>query len=167
MTTLQQQIQQCLQEKPELRTVEVARQLECSEWEVICSLPDELATCLPGERAQELLLRMAEWGLVTTIVEVEGSIFEFKGSLPTGSLAYGYYNLFGKPGQMHGHLKLDAVAHIALISKPLRGKEAYAVSFFSNAGGCIFKVYLGRDTQGDILHNQRLEFEKLKELAHE
>ncbi|WP_409522758.1 heme utilization cystosolic carrier protein HutX [Nitrincola sp. MINF-07-Sa-05] len=167
MTTLQQQIEMCLQEKPELRPVEVARHLGCSEWEVICSLPDELATCLEGEVAQSLLQRMAGWGPVTTIVEVEGSIFEFKGSLPAGSLAYGYYNLFGQPGQMHGHLKLDAVSHIALISKPLRGKEAYAVSFFSNAGACIFKVYLGRDTQGVILHNQRLEFEKLKEIAYE
>ncbi|EOD56359.1 HuvX protein [Aeromonas molluscorum 848] len=75
-------------------------------------LPAELVTLVAGEQAEGLLADLADWGQVTTIVESEGSIFEVKAPFPKGKNARGYYNLMGRDGEMHGHLKLDNVMHV-------------------------------------------------------
>lgn len=160
-------VYQLMREKPMLRPVELANCLGLNEWQVISVFEQDLVTRLPGKLAKLVMAEIAHWGDVTTIVERAGSIFEFKGSLPEGKDAFGYYNLLGKPGQLHGHLKLDQVFNIALLSKPLRGKDAFAVVFYDRLGDCIFKIYLGRDAQGVVYSHQINAFNRLKELSDE
>ncbi|MCH5141953.1 heme utilization cystosolic carrier protein HutX, partial [Mammaliicoccus sciuri] len=88
-----------------------------------------------------LLADLSSWGQVTTIVESDGSIFEVKAPFPKGKNARGYYNLMGRDGELHGHLKLDNVAGIALVSKLFMGKEGHSFQFFGHSGRCIFKIY--------------------------
>ena len=166
MSELTRQVRALLEAEPKLRPADMARRLHVSEWELVRRLPEELIFTLPGALAQTILERVAAWGRVTTIMEVAGSIFEVKASLPKGRVGHGYYNLFGEPGQLHGHLKLDAVANISLQSKPHRGSEAYAIVFYAEDGGCIFKIYLGRDEQGVLFPEQVTQFIALKELKH-
>ncbi|MFP2768474.1 heme utilization cystosolic carrier protein HutX [Oceanisphaera sp. KMM 10153] len=166
MSELTTQVRELLAAEPALRPVDMAKRLSVSEWELMCCLPQEMVCLLDGRHAQTVLERVAEWGPVTTIMEVAGSIFEVKASLPRGRLGHGYYNLFGEPGQLHGHLKLDAIRHLALQSKPHRGKEAHAMVFFGADGRCIFKIYLGRDEKGALFPEQITAFHELKELQH-
>ncbi|QEW08533.1 heme utilization cystosolic carrier protein HutX [Nitrincola iocasae] len=161
-----QQVETLLREKPQLRPVEMADELKVTEWAVVSALPGELVHLIEGNLAEAILQDVAHWGAVTTIVERDGSIFEFKGSLPEGKPGFGYYNLMGEAGQLHGHLKLDAITHIALLSKPLRGKEAHAIVFYNRAGACVFKIYLGRDPQGVIYAHQLQAFNRLKGLGY-
>ena len=166
MSELTRQVETLIMAEPKLRPAEMARRLNIPEWELVTRLPADWIVVLPGALAQTLLEQIASWGKVTTIVEVAGSIFEVKAPLPLGRAGYGYYNLFGAPGELHGHLKLDAIAHISLQSKPHRGKEAHAVVFYDEQGHCIFKIYLGRDEQGDLFPEQVKQFNALKELAN-
>ncbi|WP_235263423.1 heme utilization cystosolic carrier protein HutX [Nitrincola sp. A-D6] len=161
-----QQVETLMREKPQLRPVEMAEQLKVSEWAVVSALPGEMVYLIKGNLAEAILQDVSHWGAVTTIVERDGSIFEFKGSLPEGKPGFGYYNLMGEAGQMHGHLKLNAVANIALLSKPLRGKEAHAIVFYNRSGACVFKIYLGRDAQGLIHAHQLQAFNRLKGLGY-
>ncbi len=94
-----------------------------------------------------------------------GSIFEVKAPFPKGKLARGYYNLMGKEGELHGHLRLDLVEHIALVSKPFMGQESYFIGFFAAQGECVFKVYLGRDKQRNLYPEQIEKFQQLKLLV--
>lgn len=166
MPELTRQVRALLEAEPKLRPADMARRLSVSEWELVSRLPSELIFTLPGSVAQQVLERVSEWGRVTTIVEVAGSIFEVKAPLPKGRIGHGFYNLFGEPGELHGHLKLDAITHISLQSKPHRGNEAYAMVFYGSDGGCIFKIYLGRDEQGTLFPEQITQFNALKELKH-
>ncbi|WP_417613954.1 heme utilization cystosolic carrier protein HutX [Oceanisphaera sp.] len=166
MPELTTQVRDLLAAEPRLRPADMARRLSVPEWELVSRLPETLIVTLPGVHAQTILERVSGWGRVTTIVEVAGSVFEVKASLPKGRIGHGYYNLLGKPGQLHGHLKLDAVANISLQSKPHRGKEAYAIVFYDADGGCIFKIYVGRDEQGTLFPEQVVAFNALKELKH-
>lgn len=166
MPELTTQILDLLAAEPRLRPADMARRLSVSEWDLVSRLPEALIVTLPGIHAQTILERVSEWGRVTTIMEVAGSVFEVKASIPKGRVGHGYYNLFGEPGQLHGHLKLDAVANISLQSKPHRGNEAYAIVFYDADGCCIFKIYLGRDEQGTLFPEQVIEFNALKELKH-
>ncbi|MBL1379284.1 heme utilization cystosolic carrier protein HutX [Zobellella iuensis] len=167
MSELTQKITRLLEEQPGLRTVEMAALLGISEWQLVSRLPAELCRGLAGEHVRTILEQVAEWGPVTTIVEVAGSVFEVKAALPRGRLGHGYFNLFGQPGQLHGHLKLEAMAHVALLSKPHRGKEAHAMVFYDAEGHCIFKIYLGRDERGELFPEQVRAFNALKELAND
>lgn len=166
MPELTEQVLSLLAAEPKLRPAAMARRLDICEWELVRRLPEELIFTLPGEQAQTILERVAEWGRVTTIVEVAGSIFEIKAPLPSGRVGHGYYNLQAESGELDGHLKLDAVANISLQSKPHRGKEAYAIVFYDDLGHTIFKIYLGRDEQGRLFPEQITQFNALKELKH-
>ncbi len=94
-----------------------------------------------------------------------GSIFEVSGVFPQGKTGYGYFNLnMDKQPDiaLHGHLKLDRVKDIALISKPFRGKESYAIAFITEDDNILFKIYLGRDTQRQLFPHQVEKFNQLK-----
>ncbi|MGL6002691.1 MAG: heme utilization cystosolic carrier protein HutX [Plesiomonas sp.] len=145
-------------------TQALANQFSVSEQQLVAALPAAMSTWIPAEHAQTLLESLTEWGALTTIIESEGSIFEFKGAFPAGKPAHGYFNLYTKSAEgLHGHLKLDQVAHIALLEKPFMGKESYSLLFFAQSGRCIFKVYLGRDSKRQLFPEQISRFNQLRE----
>lgn len=146
-----------LAQDPGQNTLAMAQQLGISEGEVIRALPRDMVTLWSGEQSEALLGQLATWGKLTTIVESCGSIFEFKGPLPAGRVGRGYYNLMGDDS-LHGHLKLDDIAHIALLSKPFMGTESHAFVFIANTGRCAFKIYLGRDEKRRLLPEQQQQF---------
>ncbi|OOH88882.1 heme iron utilization protein [Pasteurellaceae bacterium 15-036681] len=153
---LKQQISQLLDENPNIITLEIAEKLAQPEGIILTALPNEFVRVFPAERAQDILSAITSWGTFTTIIEKEGSIFEIKERFPSGMLGRGYYNLNmkGEEGTLHGHLKLDNIAQIAFVSLPFRGKESYNIAFIAHNGQTIFKVYLGRDEQGQLLPHQ-------------
>lgn len=163
MEPLAQQIAQLLESEPSLLPAAIATQLNISEFEVVSALPDGMATIIEGGQAETILSDLADWGPVTTIVHSFGSIFEVKASLPKGKNARGYYNLMGREGQLHGHLKLDLIGHIALVSKPVNGRDSHYFGFFTHQGDSVFKVYLGRDEQRQLLPDQVARFKALQQ----
>lgn len=167
MESLQQQVQQqvatLLEQEPTLLTAAMAERLNVSEFDVVNALPTEMVAVVDGSEAETLLSDIADWGTVTTIVHSFGSIFEVKAPLPKGKMARGYYNLMGRDGQLHGHLKLDTITHVALVSKPFMGRESHYFGFFSAQGDNIFKVYLGRDEKRELLSDQVTRFKALQQ----
>ncbi len=115
-------------------------------------------TAMPGELAQELLETLPEWGIMVTIIIHGGSVFEFKGPFPKGSIAEGFYNLNGPVPGLHGHLNLKQVKQISFQDKQHRGRESYAFVFENAEGEVIFKVFLGRDEKGELLAEQKQRF---------
>ncbi|QIM64437.1 heme utilization cystosolic carrier protein HutX [Frederiksenia canicola] len=157
---LHQQVAKLLAENPNIITLEIAEKLQCPEGEVLCALPTEFVRVFAGSRAEEILTVISKWGIFTTIIEKEGSIFEIKDNFPSGMIGRGYYNLNmkGDEGAIHGHLKLDNIAKIAFVSLPFRGKESYNIAFIAHSGQTIFKVYLGRDEQRQLFPEQVAQF---------
>lgn len=166
MNDLHTQVAELLQQEPTLLPAAMAERLGASELEIVRALPNEMAVIVEGGLAQSILESLVDFGPVTTIVHAFGSIFEVKAPFPKGKAARGYYNLMGKSGELHGHLKLDNVAAIALVSKPFMGRESHYFGFFSTSGENIFKIYLGRDEKRELFPEQVSRFNKMKiELA--
>ncbi len=166
-TELKTKVTDILQQNDKLHAGAIAEQLQVTEGEVVLSLPSELVVPLVGHLAQSIVEALPSWGVVTTIVHSMGSIFEVKAPFPKGKFARGYYNLMGKDGELHGHLRLDLVEYIALVSKPFMGQESYFIGFFAAKGECVFKVYLGRDKQRNLYPHQIEKFHQLKLLANQ
>ncbi|SDH22732.1 heme utilization protein HuvX [Vibrio xiamenensis] len=162
MENLKTKVSELIAQEPKLLPVDMAERLAVSEFEVVAALPSDMVAVAVGEHAQAILETLPEFGQLTTIMHAGGSIFEVKAVFPRGSMARGYYNLFGQTGELHGHLKLDNIAHVALVSKPFMGKESHYFGFFSQQGENIFKVYLGRDDKRQLLPDQVHRFKQMQ-----
>ncbi|WP_373779049.1 heme utilization cystosolic carrier protein HutX [Glaesserella sp.] len=160
MNTLKQLVADNIKQNPNEMTLEIASRLQQPEGTILMALPDEFVKLFPATRAEEILTEISQWGRFTTIIEKEGCIFEIKDRFPSGIIGHGYYNLNMKDqeGALHGHLKLDNIAHIAFISQPFHSKESYNIAFIAHNGQTIFKVYLGRDDQRQLFPEQVEKF---------
>ncbi len=158
---VQQQVQQVLSADDGVPVSTLAKQLNLTEGAITFALPDDQVAKVAGEHTESILTNLSEWGSVTTIVHSFGSIFEFKNPFPKGNVARGYYNITGKEG-LHGHLLIDAIEHVAFVSKPFRGMESHYIGFFDAKGHCVFKVYLGRDKGRNLYPEQITAFQELK-----
>jgi len=116
---------------------------------------------MPGQNAQQLLEQISDWGSMTTIVIHGGSVFEFTGPFPKATEAEGFYNLKADGNGFHGHLNLQKIERISFQIKPHRGRESYAFVFEDANDEVIFKVFLGRDEQGELISSQREKFYQL------
>ncbi|HHG3356057.1 TPA: heme utilization cystosolic carrier protein HutX [Vibrio parahaemolyticus] len=162
MESIKQQVEVLLEQEPQLLPAAMAERLGVTEFDVVAALPQEMVAISPGEQAQTILESLVGFGPVTTIVHSFGSIFEVKAPFPKGKVARGYYNLMGRKGELHGHLKLDNVKNIALVSKPFMGRESHYFGFFSECGSNIFKVYLGRDEKRELIAEQVTAFRAMQ-----
>lgn len=164
MEQLSHQVAQLLNDEPALLPAQIAERLGVSEFAVVSAFPNEMVILLSGDHTQMVLTEIADWGTnVTTIVQSFGSIFEIKAPLPKGKTARGYYNLLGQPGQLHGHLKLELIDHVALVSKPFMGRESHYFGFFTQQGDSIFKIYLGRDDKRELIAQQVDRFQTMQQ----
>ena len=123
---------------------------------------DQTVSALPGKYAKALLEELTGWGKVTTIVLHGGCVFEFKGAFPKGSEGSGIYNLESDGDGFEGHLNLEKVDHIAYQDKLHRGMQSYAFVFSDASKGCMFKVFVGRDEQGELLSHQVKRFKEIQ-----
>lgn len=154
-------VKQALLDNETKMVSDIAQELNLSEGEITLALPENMVTYVAAEHCELILQQLSNWGNVTTIVHSLGSIFEFKNPFPKGKLAHGYYNIMGKEG-LHGHLRIDLIKHIAFVSKPFRGMESHYIVFFDVKGGCVFKIYLGRDKKRQLLSAQVQAFIQMK-----
>lgn len=117
---------------------------------------------LAGSQAEALMRELATWSNTTTIILHGGCVFEFKGPFPEGSIAEGFYNLDGPVPGFHGHINLKAIDYIGFQERAHRGRESYAFTFQDKEDQNIFKVFLGRDSDGQLLAEQVKAFQQIK-----
>lgn len=130
----------------------VARDTGVTPADVVSCLPPEQARTIPGDKFAEVMTEISGWGEITFIVMTDDVIFEAKGEVPKGSEARGFYNLHGKP--IGGHLKFDNCASVSFVSRPLFTSDTHSVQFHNHDGGCMFKIYLGRDGDRQLIPEQ-------------
>lgn len=78
MESLQQQVAQLLEQQPTLLPAAMAEQLNVTEFDIVHALPEEMVAVVDGSHAQTILESLPEWGPVTTIMTIAGSILKSK-----------------------------------------------------------------------------------------
>ncbi|WP_319498248.1 heme utilization cystosolic carrier protein HutX [uncultured Cohaesibacter sp.] len=127
--------------------------------DIVACLPEHQVTMVDGALFETVMLRMADWGDVTFLVHTDDVILEARGTIPKGSFARGYFNLHGGP--IGGHIKGGNCRSIAFVTRPLFKSETKSVQFFNANGDCMFKVYLGRDENRELMPGQIAMFDAL------
>jgi putative heme utilization carrier protein HutX len=140
---------------------QIAREYAVSTFEVVRSLPAEHRAIVPGARFEEIMQALTAWGEVLFIVHTPDIVLECAGTVPPGSFARGYYNLHGD-SSIGGHLKAENCTHIAFVSRPFMGRPSRSLQFFNGAGEAMFKVFVRRDAERNLLPEQVHRFDELR-----
>lgn len=140
---------------------QIARDYKVSTFEVVQALPAEHRDIVPGTRFEEIMQALTAWGEVLFIVHTPDIVLECAGTIPPGSFARGYYNLHGN-SPIGGHLKAESCAHIAFVSRPFMGRPSCSLQFFNGAGEAMFKVFVRRDKERNLLADQVACFDALR-----
>jgi heme iron utilization protein len=140
---------------------QIARDYAVSTFEVVRALPAEHRDIVPGARFEEVLRDLTEWGEVLFLVHTPDLVLECAGKVPPGSFGRGYFNLHGD-SPISGHIKADACTRIAFVSRPFMGRPSCSLQFFNAAGEPMFKVFVRRDSDRNLIAGQVARFEALR-----
>ena len=140
---------------------QIARDYAVSTFEVVCALPAEHRSIVPGARFQDIMGELTAWGEILFIVHTADVVLECAGKIPPGSFARGYYNIHGD-SPIGGHLKAENCAHIAFVSRPFMGRASRSLQFFNGAGEAMFKIFVRRDDKRELLPDQVARFDALR-----
>lgn len=154
-------IRTALRANPGAVMEDLAKEHGVTTKDILSLLPEGEAVTVDGSRFEAVMREMTTWGELTLVVNTGDVILEAKGSLPEGSLAQGYYNLHGKP--IGGHLKASNCDLIAFVSRKLFSSDTHSVQFYNRQGACMFKVYLGRDTERQLIPEQVARFKAFRD----
>jgi len=139
----------------------IAAEYGVSTLDVVKALPAEYRTVIPGGRFQEIMADLETWGEVLVIVHTPDIVLECAGRIPPGSVGRGYFNLHGD-SPIGGHIRYENCAEIAFVSRPFNGRPSCSIQFFNGQGAAMFKVFVRRDKERNLLPDQVERFENLR-----
>ena len=153
----QAQLRQSLEKNPAQILEMLAAKNQCSYEDVLQCLPQNLLWKTEGSRIVEILQTIAAWNeSVTFIAHTPDAIVEVTAPIPNGKIGNGFYN-FEHPktdGGIHGHIYYENCSAIYLVERPFMGKSTCSLNFINQQGGAMFKIFVSRDEQGELLAHQ-------------
>ncbi|MCB1510253.1 MAG: heme utilization cystosolic carrier protein HutX [Hyphomicrobiaceae bacterium] len=151
-----------LRENPDGVLERLAEGYGVSTFEVVRALPGEHCQVVSGDRFEYAMGHLTTWGKVLMIVHTPNIVLECKGPIPPGSASRGYFNMHGE-SPIGGHIKADRCTDIAFVSRPFMGRPSCSIQFFDMDGAAMFKIFVARDDNRNMITLQLEKFEQLKE----
>lgn len=148
-----------LQEKPNGVLEEIAARYGTTVRVALDALPADMRGCVDGSHFDAVMGDVAGWGEVTFLVHTQDVIMEYKGAVPSGRFARGYYNLEG--GALGGHLRSENCAAIYFVRRPFMKLDTRALWFINRDGAAMFKIFVGRNEDRSLKVEQVARFEAL------
>ena len=141
---------------------QIAREYGVSTFAVTEALPAEHRAIVLGARFEEVMRDLTEWGEVLFLVHTPDIVLECAGKVPPGTFGRGYFNIHGD-SPINGHIKADTCTHIAFVSRPFMGRPSCSLQFFNAAGEAMFKVFVRRDQDRNLVGEQVDRFDALRQ----
>lgn len=155
-------IKAALDEQPDAVLDFIANDLNVSLGDVICCLPEDQVVTLSGDQFESVMKGASGLGKITFIVHTADIVLECKGEIPEGNFGRGYYNIHGE-SPIGGHIKADNCWGIYFVSREMMGRLSHSLIFCNRAGDAMFKIYLGRDENRDLIPEQVERFNALRQ----
>lgn len=142
-----QRIRDAVHKQPSKMTLQLARELEVPEVEVIRELPDNRAVPLEAARWEEIIRSFEALGKVHVLVSNSGATLEAIGEFANFSTWGEFFNVQSKSLDMH--IRFEQLAEIFAVEKPghMDGVNTVSVQFFERTGVAAFKVFLSFGAQ--------------------
>ena len=159
--SLDADIDAAIAEKPDGSLEAIASKTGASLLQVMQRLPDKSVRLHDAAKWDVIWAALRDWGDVLFIVHTEDIVLECVGSLPEGSHGHGYFNIHGE-SPISGHIKAENCKAIAIVDRPFHGKRSCSVQFLNQHGNAMFKIFVRRDKERQLLPDQLAKFETLK-----
>lgn len=124
---------------------------------------EEIEKVVDGSKFDEIIEDISTWGKILMIKITPSFVIEIKDFMPTGTYGHGYYNFDSKESSISGHLKASDIEKIVFSSKIHRGMLSHSVNFNDTNGKHIFKVFVTRDENREIIKEQLDKFISLRD----
>lgn len=154
--------QAALAEKPDGVVEAIAGKAEVTPAEILAILPPGAAVQAPAESFNAIWEELRSWGEILMIVQTPDIVFEVAGTLPEGSEGHGWFNIHGD-SPIGGHIKKEACVSIAFVDRTFHGRRSLSVWFMNAAGSAMFKIFVRRDAEKELLPHQVARFETLRD----
>ncbi|QEE44167.1 heme utilization cystosolic carrier protein HutX [Rhizobium sp. WL3] len=151
-----------LAEKPDGVIEQIAAKAEVTPAEVLAILPEGAAILVPSEGWEPIWKDLTSWGEILMIVHTEDIVLEVEGSLPEGSEGHGWFNIHGD-SPIGGHIRKERCVSIAFVDRGFHGRRSCSVWFMNAEGRAMFKVFVRRDEERNLLEDQVSRFEALRQ----
>lgn len=150
-----------LAEKPDGVVEQIAAKAEVTPAEILAVLPEGAAVVVEASQWQTIWSDLTTWGEILMIVHTEDIVLEVEGRLPDGSEGHGWFNIHGD-SPIGGHIRKDRCASIAFVDRGFHGRRSCSVWFMNAEGRAMFKVFVRRDKDRNLLDDQVRRFEALR-----
>ncbi|KPF54012.1 heme utilization cystosolic carrier protein HutX [Rhizobium sp. AAP116] len=151
-----------LAEKPDGVIEQIAAKAEVTPADVLANLPEGAAVLVPSEKWEPIWKDLTSWGEILMIVHTEDIVLEVEGSLPEGSEGHGWFNIHGD-SPIGGHIRKERCVSIAFVDRGFHGRRSCSVWFMNADGKAMFKVFVRRDKERNLLEDQVARFEALRQ----
>lgn len=133
-----------------VRTIDVVRNL----------LPDH-RTIVAGAYLPQIMRDVSSWGEILLVVHTPDVVLEWPTHIPAGTASDGYFRF---PGDAHigGNIRWENCQHVAFICRPFLDRASRSIQFFNGAGEVMFKIFVMRDSQRNLVPEQVEKFEALR-----
>ncbi len=140
---------------------DIAAEAGVSTREVMACLPVYCHAIAGGAAFEQIMTEVTNWGEITFLVHTADIILEYKGKLPPGRIAPGYYNLQGPP--IGGHIRLENCSSIHFLRRAFMTLDTAAIVFVNRLGEPMFKIFVGRNPDRTLKSDQVVAFEILRD----
>lgn len=150
-----------LAEKPDGVVEQIAAKAEVTPAEILAVLPEGAAVVVAADRWEPIWTDLTTWGEILMIVHTEDIVLEVEGRLPEGSEGHGWFNIHGD-SPIGGHIRKERCVSIAFVDRGFHGRRSCSVWFMNAEGRAMFKVFVRRDKERNLLDDQVQRFESLR-----
>lgn len=150
-----------LAEKPDGVVEQIAAKADVTPAEILALLPEGSAVNVSADKFNEIWSELRGWGEIMMIVQTPDIVFEVAGTLPEGQEGHGWFNIHGD-SPIGGHIKKDNCVSIAFVDRGFHGRRSCSVWFMNEKGFAMFKIFVRRDKERELLSEQLAKFETLR-----
>lgn len=161
--SLRDTLAQSLHAKKPIMLASLAKEHGVSEFAIAQALPEDMRVFVGAGHFDDIWGRLTQWPTANFIMQHLGTVLEVKTSIPAGKFGHGYFNLMGD-SPLGGHLKMDDLSSICLLSLPFMGLESLSVQFFNEDGAVKFGIYGGRDEKRQIYSVVKESFGQMRQI---
>jgi putative heme utilization carrier protein HutX len=153
-------IRVAIEKNPRKMTLQLARDLDVPEVEVIRAFPPERVTELDISRWEELLRDLEAFGHVRVLVSNAATTIEVDGQFGGFSTAGEFFNV--QTDTLDMHIRWEQLAAVFAVEKPghMDGVATRSIQFFDTTGAAALKVFL--NFGGQIAPERQARFEELR-----
>jgi putative heme utilization carrier protein HutX len=150
-----------LAEKPDGVIEAIAGNAGVTPAEILEILPIGAAVIAASHHFLDIWSEVTTWGEVLFIVHSEDIVLEVEGRLPMGFEGHGWFNIHGD-NPIGGHIRKDHCASVIFVDRAFHGRRSCSIWFMNQKGSAMFKIFVRRDENRELIGEQLDRFEALR-----